>query len=516
MATATTDPAPPGAGARSRPPGRVARAAAARRVDRVLREVFGLASLRPGQRAVIDAVLAGRDTLAVMPTGAGKSLCYQLPALLLPGTTLVVSPLLALMQDQLDKLTALGLSAVQVHGALAAGEVRRVRATLGRRSAEFVFTTPEQLAAGPLRHELAGAGVDLVVLDEAHCVSQWGHDFRPAYLEACAAIAALGDPTVLALTATAPPEVVDDLARTLGRGPLHLVHTGLHRPNLAYDVRPVAGDADKQRQVVAHLRADPGPCIVYAATIRHVETLAAVCRQDGLDVLSYHGRMRAADRRATQARFMSGEAPWIVATNAFGLGIDRADIRAVVHYDLPPSLEVYAQESGRAGRDGAPARGILLYQRADRRLQTFFMAGRYPSRDDFLAVAAALDRHAAVAAVPLADIAAAAGVSVAKARVVRQVLKEAGLVAERRGRRLTRRRPLAVEHLERLAEAYDARRARDRARLEQVIVYAQTALCRTRMLLEALGEAPSWTACGTCDNCRGAAVRAAGAAEGAA
>ena len=209
-----------------------------RRIAHVVTKVFGLSGLRPGQQAVIDAVLAGTHTLAIMPTGAGKSLCYQVPAMLLPGTTVVVSPLIALMQDQFEKMSELGIASVQVNSAIPRDEVRRAHKKIGRRTVEFVFTTPEQLASDQFRTLLASAHVDLLVIDEAHCITQWGHDFRPAYLEALGAMRALGKPTVLALTATAPPEVIDDIAQQLNLGPLHIVNTGAHRPNLSYLVRP--------------------------------------------------------------------------------------------------------------------------------------------------------------------------------------------------------------------------------------------------------------------------------------
>ena len=361
-----------------------------RRVTAVLKKVFGLTALRPGQQAVIDAVLAGKHTLALMPTGAGKSLCYQVPAMLKPGRTVVVSPLIALMRDQFEKMSALGITAVQVNSAVSADEARRARARIGRRTVEFVFTTPEQLTTPALRALLSRAVVDLLVIDEAHCISQWGHDFRPAYVEALAAIRELGTPTILALTATAPPEVIDDITTQLKVGPLHIVNTGAHRPNLSYVVHPVASDTEKQRELLATVRRIDGAAIVYAATVRHVDELAALLRQEGVRAESYHGRMRASERAAAQDAFMSGGTPLIVATNAFGMGIDRPDVRAVVHYDLPASLDVYSQESGRAGRDGLPAECILLFQRGDRRLQTFFMAGRYPTLTDFTTFAAAV------------------------------------------------------------------------------------------------------------------------------
>jgi ATP-dependent DNA helicase RecQ len=485
-----------------------------RRVTAVLKKVFGVTALRPGQQAVIDAVLAGKHTLALMPTGAGKSLCYQVPAMLKPGRTVVVSPLIALMRDQFEKMSALGITAVQVNSAVSADEARRARAQIGRRTVEFVFTTPEQLTSPALRAILSRAVVDLLVIDEAHCISQWGHDFRPAYVEALATIRELGTPTILALTATAPPEVIADITKQLQVGPLHIVNTGAHRPNLSYSVHPVSSDAEKQRELLATVRRIDGAAIVYAATVRHVDELAALFRQEGVRAVSYHGRMRARERADAQDAFMTGGTPLIVATNAFGMGIDRPDVRAVVHYDLPASLDVYSQESGRAGRDGRSAECILLFQRGDRRLQTFFMAGRYPTLTDFTTFAAALHlaSRAALTLEPMRD--AVSTISAAKVRVMLSEFKAAGLIRERRGGHYELRPRLLTESLEPLANAYDERRQRGQAKLEQMIVYAQTARCRTRLLLSALGEEPVWDHCETCDNCRGVATRAAAAAQG--
>jgi ATP-dependent DNA helicase RecQ len=490
---------------------------ARRRIPGVLKKVFGLAELRPGQQEVIDAVLAGEHTLAIMPTGAGKSLCYQLPALLMPGMTVVVSPLIALMRDQFDKMSALGIESVQVNSAVGADEIRQGRARIGRRTVEFVFTTPEQLASAELPALLAGASVDLVVIDEAHCISQWGHDFRPAYLEALTALRALGTPTILALTATAPPEVIGDITHQLHVGPLRVVNTGVHRPNLSYRVVPVSDDADKQRQLIEVLRQVEGAAIVYGATVRHVDELAALLKREGVTAVSYHGRMRADDRSEAQDAFMSGLVPIVVATNAFGMGIDRSDIRAVIHYDLPASLDIYYQESGRAGRDGQFADCVLLFQRGDRQLQKFFMAGRYPEREDFIVLLNALRGASAAGPQSVDDIRASVPtLSAAKVRVMLTVLKDARLVQERRGGKYEARPGLVSESLDALADGYDERRQRDHAKLEQMVVYAQTALCRTRLLLNALGEEPVWTGCGACDNCSGAQIRAVGAAEGAA
>jgi ATP-dependent DNA helicase RecQ len=327
----------------------------------------------------------------------------------------------------------------------------------------------------------------------------------------------LGTPTILALTATAPPEVVDDITQQLNVGPLHVVNTGVHRPNLSYRVLPVTHETEKQQQLMNIVRQLDGAGVIYAATVRHVEQLRDLLRQDGVPVVAYHGRMRASDRSSAQDAFMSGRMRLIVATNAFGMGIDKPDIRAVIHYDLPASLDVYYQESGRAGRDGQPAECILLFQRRDRGLQTFFMAGRYPTHADFTSVIDGLRACAAGGALTADEIAAATpGIGKAKVRVMLTVLKQAGLIRERRGPRYQVTPRLFDESGDSLATAYDERRQRDQSKLEQMVIYAQTRLCRTALLLEALGDPGGAGQCGTCDNCRGTALRAEAVAQGAA
>jgi ATP-dependent DNA helicase RecQ len=365
-------------------------AAAMRRVRTVLRETFGLARLRPGQSAVIERVLAGQPTLAVMPTGAGKSLCYQLPALLLPGRTVVVSPLIALMKDQCESLRALGIAAVQVNSATDTDETKAAIESVADGSARIIMTTPERLAEPGFLDILLSHPVSLLAIDEAHCISQWGHDFRPAFLEIAHALPRLGSPVVLALTATATDQIAEDICQQLGIPAEGVINTSAYRANLDLRVLPVGREADKLAQVVKLVRSTQGSGIVYTATVKAAhgvhEALLAANESAGL----YHGKMPSAERAATQDAFMDGATRVIVATNAFGLGIDKPDIRFVLHYQLPATLEAYYQEAGRAGRDGELARCTLLFLRGDKAIQQFFMAGRYPGEEDAAAIVQAL------------------------------------------------------------------------------------------------------------------------------
>ena len=341
----------------------------------LLRRTFGLRKLRPGQREVIEQVLARKDTLAVMPTGAGKSLCYQLPGLHMKGMTVVVSPLISLMKDQADKLEERGAEVAAVNSTLTKAEERELLAEIRRHQADFVFATPERLADETFLKTLRK--VNLFVIDEAHCISQWGHDFRPAFLELGKALRALGDPPVLALTATATPEVVDDIRKQLGRPRMRVILANLYRENLRFAVRQVTSEDDKRAALLDALRESKGPAIVYTATVKAAASLHGWLASQGMDALLYHGRLSARERTERQEAFMGGGARTMVATNAFGMGIDRPDIRAVIHYQLPGSLEAYYQEAGRAGRDGKAARCTLLYDHSDRRLQLYF-AGKIP------------------------------------------------------------------------------------------------------------------------------------------
>jgi ATP-dependent DNA helicase RecQ len=334
-----------------------------------LLERFGLRAFRPGQREAVVAAMAGRDTLVVMPTGGGKSLCYQLPALSGRGLVVVVSPLIALMADQWRRLKDSGVHATMLASGMEEGHNHRALLDIESGATQLVLAAPERFASSAFREALAKREVALFVVDEAHCVSEWGHDFRPDYLRLQGAVEALGRPPVMAATATATPRVAQEIAERLGLREWVSVRSGFDRPNLVFDVVTVEGKGalTRKRAALLHVlgQADSRPAIVYCGTRKDTDDVCSLLAASGIATVAYHAGMAPRDRRASQEAFMRGEAEVVVATNAFGMGVDKADVRTVAHWALPTSLEAYYQEAGRGGRDGRPARALLLAARMD-------------------------------------------------------------------------------------------------------------------------------------------------------
>jgi ATP-dependent DNA helicase RecQ len=477
-------------------------------IRRLLHTVFGIEHLRDGQQRVIDSVLDGKDTLAIMPTGSGKSLCYQIPARILDGMTVVVSPLISLMKDQLEKLEELGVRAEQVNSSLSAEEERTALAAIRDGRCEIVFCTPERLTMPEFVEVLKAVNIALVVVDEAHCISQWGHDFRPAYLEMAGAIEALDRPPVLALTATATEDVVDDIGRQLNRTRMNVINTGIYRPNLQYAVVQVTNPNEKYEEALRLVRETKGTGIVYAATVKAAEEMHQLLLDAGESVTLYHGKLHAAERRANQDLFMNDERRVMVATNAFGMGIDKPDTRFVIHLQIPANLEAYYQESGRAGRDGRDAACTLLFLQDDKRVQQFFLVKHYPTADEIRAVYEAvrglLDNETATPDRVDAVIHDLAGdLAGPHKKVCLKLLKDAKLLRQNRKLAyLPGSATVSDKLFAAMAEVYRQKQERDKEALEQMVSYAVSGFCRWKLLLDYFGdEVEGFEKCCRCDNC---------------
>ncbi|OEU49314.1 MAG: hypothetical protein BA872_00015 [Desulfobacterales bacterium C00003060] len=351
-----------------------------------MERVFGFRQFRPGQEEILESVLSGEDTLVIMPTGGGKSLCYQVPAFLRPGITLVISPLIALMKDQVDSLGVLDLPVAAIHSLMGLRKQEEALEQIAAGHTKLVYASPERLRNRFFLQALKQSAVSMVAVDEAHCISQWGHDFRPDYLRISQALDRLGRPQTIALTATATDKVRADIIEQLGlQAPKRFV-TGFDRRNLFWEVLQTSKEKDKlsvMRQRLANLS---GAAIVYAGTRKKVEGIVTSLQQKHVDAKGYHAGLDEAERTRVQEAFMEGRSDLVVATNAFGMGIDRSDIRMVIHHTFPGTIEAYYQEGGRAGRDGDAATCLLLYSPQDRRLHEFFIDARYPPREVIFAV----------------------------------------------------------------------------------------------------------------------------------
>ena len=470
-------------------------------LQRLARDRFGWDRLRPGQTEAVEALVAGRDVLAVMPTGAGKSAIYQIAALVIDGPTVVVSPLLALQHDQAAALSTADVpEAVTVNSSASAAEVRAAWEQVRAGEAEYLFLTPEQLAKQEVLEQLAEVAPSLLVVDEAHSVSSWGHDFRPDYLRIGDAVERLGHPTVVALTATAAAPVRAEIVERLGlTDPLEVIQ-GFDRPNIELVVQRFVDDDSKRRAVVDQVQEQKRPGLVYVATRkdtgRYQEALAA----QGLRAAAYHGGLRAADRERVHRQFLDDELDVVVATSAFGMGIDKPNVRFVLHADIPESLDAYYQEIGRAGRDGDPALALLLYREEDLGLRRFFTAG--PPDQKALRTVARAVRGADGAVAP----------DEARGRVdlprraftaALNLFEEAGAVQVDANHRLAwaEDRPTVPTAVRRAVAVAEQHQKMEQSRLEMVRAYAETLRCRRQVLLGYFGEQLEHP-CGRCDTCR--------------
>ncbi|MCC9602098.1 RecQ family ATP-dependent DNA helicase [Stieleria sp. JC731] len=473
-------------------------------LQQTLEEHFGFDQFRGGQREVCEAAIAGRDTFALMPTGSGKSLCYQLSGIARGGVTLVVSPLISLAKDQAKSIREFGLDAVVLNSTRSKKQLREAREMITSGAASFVITTPERLQKSDLASILLEAGIGLMVVDEVHCVCQWGHDFRPDYLGLRHVRARLGNPPLMALTASATPEMIDEIRLSLGIATPEVIRTRVARPNLSIEVRRCYEPEDKLKFLKETIgRQTPsGSSIVYCSTTKTAEQLASSLRG-----LCYHGRMRKNDRNESQERFMKQRDALMFATSAFGMGIDKPDVRQVIHVDLPGSIEAYYQQIGRAGRDGNPATCTLLYDQHDIGLRKMFAGGEVESTEIATAHRAILNATQQAGCdeevVSMKEIQRVSPIGRSKLKSIFHLLASRGIVAPvGRGRWQLLSQECDASLCDRLSNETRARSEQRQVNLRKMLEFADSPECRWQRIADHFGSDESLAGC-PCDLCNG-------------
>ncbi len=472
-----------------------------RQVRRIMREKFGFVDFRPGQEAASRSVLEGHDTLAVLPTGLGKSMIYQIAEQVLHGPTIVVSPLIALKRDQVESIKESDVGkAALVNSTMREARREEVFHDLERGELNYLFLAPEQFSNEEVLQQIQAAHPALFVVDEAHCISEWGHDFRPEYLRLGAVIETLGHPPILALTATAAPTVRKEILERLGMHEPRVIVQGFDRPNIWLGVETFREEHDKKKALIERVVAAEKPGIVYAATRKHAEEIAEALSGQHIQAAFYHAGMRPAEREQVQEQFMSDEIEVIVATTAFGMGIDKPNVRFVFHYDISDSVDSYYQEIGRAGRDGNDATAILFYRPEDMRIHRFFAGSGHIDIDQVEQVAQVVQENDEP--VVLRNLSDKTHLSRSKLAEALSRLEEAGVVKTlASGEIVAGNEDVALDEIvAQVINEHEAHRQYDRSRLDMMVGYAEVQDCRREYLLNYFGEeidAP----CGFCDNC---------------